>query len=137
MAAKNPLTRLSRRGGMQRAEETIAYAPAVEEPTVDLRRRHDQLQAKVAELQWDLGGMVYEMAVRDRIRMEVIVKHAAQLQEVDAELAEIDRIIALEHSDIAGACGHCGAPHARGAAFCWQCGAHIVHDVDTSAIFES
>ena len=35
---------------------------------VDLERRRDQLSTRVAELQWDLGGLVYEMAVRDRIR---------------------------------------------------------------------
>lgn len=44
---------------------------------VDLERRRDQLVAKVAELQWDLGGLVYEMAVRNRIEVEVLVKRAA------------------------------------------------------------
>ena len=51
--------------------------------TFDLKRRRDQLNARVAELQWDLGGLVYEMAVRDQIRVDVLVKRAAVLQEAD------------------------------------------------------
>ncbi|MDE3130252.1 MAG: zinc ribbon domain-containing protein [Acidobacteriota bacterium] len=106
-----------------------------EPPTLDLQRRRDEASAKVAELQWDLGGLVYEMATRDRIRMDVIVKHAAELQHADAELAELDRILAMERSGIAGSCGNCGAPHSRGAAFCWQCGQPVLRQVDTESIF--
>ena len=90
--------------------------------TFDLKRRRDQLTAKVAELQWDLGGLVYEMAIRDEIRVEVIVKRAAALQEADAELGEVERIVRLEETGMAGACANCGAPHSTGASFCWQCG---------------
>jgi hypothetical protein len=101
---------------------------------VDLERRREELFARVAELQWDLGGLVYEMAVRDRIRVDVIVDRAAQLQEADAELNEIERIIALELSGTAGSCGECAAPHSSGAAFCWQCGQPILRQVDKSSI---
>ena len=45
----------------KRATLTTAYG---EEFVVDLMRRRDQLVARVAELQWDLGGLAYEMAVR-------------------------------------------------------------------------
>ena len=48
-----------------------------ESGVVDLQRRRDQLNARVAELQWDLGGLVYEMAIRDRIRVDVLVRRAA------------------------------------------------------------
>ena len=89
---------------------------------VDLKRRRDQLNARVAELQWDLGGLVYEMAIRDRIRVDVIVQRAAVLQEADAELGEVERILRLEETGTAGACASCGAPHSIGASFCWQCG---------------
>src|ERR1700729_4506727 len=64
--------------------------------TFDLKRRRDQLNARVAELQWDLGGLVYEMAIRNRIRVEVLVQRAAVLQEADAELGEVERILRLE-----------------------------------------
>ena len=60
---------------------------------VDLKRRRDQLSARVAELQWDLGGLVYEMAIRDRIRVDVLVQRAAVLQDADAELGEVERIL--------------------------------------------
>lgn len=102
---------------------------------MDLQRRRDALNAKVAELQWDLGGLVYEMAVRDRIRVDVIVNHAAALQEVDAELSEIERILQLEKTGIAGVCSNCNAPHSSGAGFCWQCGHEIMHQVDAASIF--
>lgn len=101
---------------------------------VDLERRRDQLNARVAELQWDLGGLVYEMAIRDRIRVDVIVKRAALLQDADAELSEVERILRMEQTATAGACSECGAPHSSGAAFCWQCGHAILRQVDTSSI---
>ena len=92
----------------------------------DLRRRRDQLNAKVAELQWDLGGLVYEMATRDDIRIDVIIHRAAALQEADAELGEIERILRLEETGMAGVCANCGSPHSTGASFCWQCGQPLI-----------
>jgi hypothetical protein len=105
-----------------------------EDHHIDLERRRDELQARVAELQWDLGGLVYEMATRDRIRVDVIVKRAAVLQDADAELAEVERILRMEQTSTAGTCKTCGAPHSRGAAYCWQCGSPILRQVDTSSI---
>lgn len=107
---------------------------SADSPTVDLERRRDQLTARVAELQWDLGGLVYEMAIRDRIRVDIIVKRAAALQDADAELGEVERILRMEQTSTAGTCGKCGAPHSSGAAFCWQCGQAILRQVDTSSI---
>jgi hypothetical protein len=104
------------------------------EDTIDLARRRDVLNARVAELQWDLGGLVYEMAIRDRIRVDIIVKRAAVLQDADAELAEIERILRLEQTGTAGACGNCGAPHSSGAAYCWQCGQPILRQVQSESI---
>ena len=101
---------------------------------VDLKRRRDELNARVAELQWDLGGLVYEMAIRNRIRVEVLVQRAAVLQEADAELGEVERILRLEETGMAGACGNCGAPHSVGASFCWQCGQPLLAQVSPDAI---
>ena len=101
---------------------------------VDLKRRRDQLSARVAELQFDLGGLVYEMAIRDRIRADVLVSRAAVLQSADAELAEVERILRLEQTSTAGACGTCGAPHSSGAAYCWQCGQPILEQVASNTI---
>src|ERR1700744_1523624 len=41
-----------------------------EEFIVDLKRRREQLVARVAELQWDLGGLTYETAIRNTNRVE-------------------------------------------------------------------
>ena len=90
-----------------------------EEFIVDLKRRREQLVARVAELQWDLGGLTYEMAIRNSMRVEVLVKRAAELQDADAELNEVERILRMEESATAGSCPSCGAPHSSGATFCW------------------
>jgi hypothetical protein len=105
-----------------------------EEFVVDLQRRRDQLVARVAELQWDLGGLVYEMAVRNSIKVEVVVKRAVILQDADAELSEVERILRLEETGAAGSCKHCGAPHSSGATFCWQCGKPLLEQVSGDAI---
>ena len=109
--------------------------PPTESQVIDLERRRDTLKARVAEMQWDLGGLVYEMAIRDRIHVDVLVKRAALLQDADSELAEIERILRLEHSATAGACASCGAPHSTGASYCWQCGQPILQQVSTDSIF--
>lgn len=88
----------------------------------------------MAELQWDLGGLVYEMAIRDRIRVDVIVRRAAELQNVDSELNEVERILRLEETSTAGECTSCRAPHSTGAAYCWQCGQPLLQEVHTDQI---
>jgi hypothetical protein len=98
-------------------------------PTVDLARRRDELAARVAELQWDLGGLAYEMAVRNHVRVDVLVRRAAALQEVDSELGEVERLLRVEETGTAGVCPACGAPHSSGAAFCWQCGRPLLEHV--------
>jgi hypothetical protein len=116
-------------------EAAAANTPPTQSQIVDLERRREQLKARVAELQWDLGGLVYEMAIRDRIRVDVLVKRAALLQDADSELAEIERILRLEHSSTAGICASCGAPHSTGASYCWQCGQPILAQVPSDSIF--
>jgi hypothetical protein len=84
------------------------------------------LAEQVTELHWDLGGLAYEMAIRDHFRLDVLVRRAAVLQERDGELAEVERLLRLEESASAGSCPSCAAPHSRGAVFCWQCGATLM-----------
>ena len=101
---------------------------------VDLERRREQLTGRVAELQWDLGGLVYEMAIRNNIRVDVLVERAAVLQNADAELSEVERIVRMEQTGTAGSCGSCGSPHSNGAAYCWQCGQPLLEQVSGNAI---
>jgi hypothetical protein len=131
----------------RRRNGSVAAAPAPGAPhagpaspayragiVVDLERRRDQLVARVAELQWDLGGLAYEMAIRNHVQVDVLVKRAAILQEADAELSEVERIVRVEESGTAGACASCGAPHSSGATFCWQCGQPLLEQVSGDAI---
>lgn len=67
-----------------------------------LERRREELAAQVAELHWDLGGLAYEMAVRDHFRNDVLMSRAALLQERDAELAEVERKLGHERALGAG-----------------------------------
>ncbi len=116
------------------ATATAPSAPAFEDGRSELRRRRDQLAEHVTELHWDLGGLAYEMATRDHFRLDVLVRRAAILQERDAELAELERLLALEESASAGACPGCAAPHSRGAVYCWQCGATLMERASSTAM---
>jgi hypothetical protein len=121
--------------GQSPSQRGVAFgAPHNEAELIDLQRRRDQLNARVAELQWDLGGLVYEMASRDRIRVDVLVRRAAELQKVDSELGEVERILRLEETSTAGECTSCGAPHSVGAVFCWQCGQPLLKQIHSDAI---
>jgi phosphatidylinositol-3-phosphatase len=64
-----------------------------------VKARRDELAAQVSELHWDLGGLAYEMAIRDHFRLDVLVRRAAALQERDAELAELERLLDAEARD--------------------------------------
>jgi hypothetical protein len=101
--------------------------------STELERRHETLAAQVTELHWDLGGLAYEMAIRDHFRLDVLVRRAALLQERDAELAEVERLLRMEHDGVAGACPQCSAPHSRGAVFCWQCGMELMQRLPSSS----
>jgi chorismate mutase len=126
-------SRLRRRRAADTQQLTTTPA-TIDESLVDLERRRDQLTARVAELQWDLGGLVYEMAIRNSIQVDVIVKRAAALQDADAELGEVERILRMEQTRTAGSCPSCGAPHSTGAAYCWQCGSPILMQLPSDAI---
>ena len=92
----------------------------------DLRVRRDQLARELAEAQFDLGGMTYEMAIRDHFRVDVLTRHAAHLQQLDADLGEVEHLLALDESGAAGACPSCGTLYARGSQFCSNCGQQLL-----------
>ena len=130
-----PRRQRAAQGAPQRAADAAPPSLAIgQELMVDLERRRDQLIARVAELQWDLGGLVYEMAIRNQVKVDVLVKRAVVLQDADAELAEVERIVRTEETGTAGACSRCGAPHSSGATYCWQCGQSLLEQVSSDAI---
>ena len=111
-------TATAAKGGPGSAAGATKAAPA-------LVKRREELSRNFAELQWDLGGIAYEMARRDHYRLEVLNAQAAKLQEVDAELGQIERMVKLDEAGAAGSCPYCGALQARGASFCWRCGKDV------------
>ena len=72
------------RGG--RASRWRRPAPAAPVEDTPLERRRAELAERVAELQFDLGGLAYEMAIRDHFRLDVLLRRAAELQQADGEL---------------------------------------------------
>jgi hypothetical protein len=100
----------------------------------ELLRRRDELAEKVATLHWDLGGLTYEMAIRDHFRLDVLVRKAAALQEADAELGEVERLVADAIEGVGGQCRACGAPHSRGAAYCWRCGQPLMLQAQSTLV---
>lgn len=99
----------------------------------ELRARRKTLAERYATLQWDLGGLTYEMAIRDHFRLDALVRKAAELQELDAELADVERLLRLEEAAAAGACPDCAALHSRGATFCWRCGGRLLEESPASS----
>ena len=135
MSAHAPLTPLSGDIGTPPPAETLpppATAPPAQDRN-DLELRRERLARDLAQLQWDLGGLTYEMAIRDHFRLDVLIRQAGMLQDVDAELAETERLIALDESSAAGTCPNCTAMFARGSSFCWRCGTQLLVQFDPMA----
>jgi hypothetical protein len=103
----------------------------------ELRRRRHELAERVAELTWDLGGLTYEMAIRDHYRLDVLARRAAELQQADAELSELQRMLATTEAGVHGQCRSCGAVHSRGASYCWRCGAPLLREARPAALHDA
>jgi hypothetical protein len=103
-------------------------APAAPQPVDGFAARREQLASRYRELQSDLGGLVYEMAIRDHFRLDLVVRRAAELQAVDAELTAVEQALGVVPA-VAGAatipCPHCGAAGPVGSAFCARCGGSL------------
>ncbi|HEY4811482.1 MAG TPA: hypothetical protein VIH71_10535 [Solirubrobacteraceae bacterium] len=100
----------------------------------ELRGRRLELAERVAALTWDLGGLAYEMAIRDHYRLDVLARKASELQEADAQLGEVQRLLATAEAGVHGQCRSCGAVHSRGAAYCWHCGAPLLQEARPSVL---
>lgn len=88
----------------------------------ELVAQRERLTERFALMQSELGGLFYEMAIRDHVRTDVLVAKAAELQRVDAELGQIEHLMGIGEGSLGGHCDGCGAPYARGAGYCSQCG---------------
>jgi hypothetical protein len=108
--------------------------PAQDGSLSGLRHRRRALAELVATLTWDLGGLAFEMAVRDHYRLDVLSRRAAELQRADAQLAEVQRLLASAETGIEGKCRSCGEVHSRGASYCWHCGAPLLSEARPSSL---
>src|SRR4051812_21833733 len=133
MSSSNGAPSTFQSGGYAAAAGTLvpagglpATSPMQPGSLAELRGRQTELAARVAALTWDLGGLAYEMAIRDHYRLDVIARKAADLQAADAELSEVQRLLANAEAGIHGQCRSCGAVHSRGAGFCWHCGSPLL-----------
>lgn len=106
--------------------QTAAATDARPAADGELVARRDRLIEKFAVMQSDLGGLFYEMAIRDHVKLDVLTRKAAELQRVDAQLGQVERLLKLDESGAAGSCTNCGALYTRGSAFCSQCGHPLV-----------
>ena len=141
MKAQRFLTHVRPRGSaaaQQRRRASRASEPP-QRPTrptgsIDLERRRDQLVARVAELQWDLGGLVYEMAIRNRIQRRG-AGQARGRAPGRRRRTERGRTASCAWSRPArpAPARSCGAPHSSGATFCWQCGQPLLEQVSRRA----
>jgi hypothetical protein len=111
-----------------------AGAPVPSGSLAELRNRRLALAERVAGLTWDLGGLTYEMAIRDHYRLEVLSRRAAELQQADAELGEVERLLGAAEAGVHGQCRSCGAVHSRGAAYCWHCGAGLLQEARPATV---
>jgi hypothetical protein len=96
----------------------------LERPTAvdpELLAQRDRLTERFAVMQSEIGGLFYEMAIRDHVQMDVLIGKAAELQRLDSELGQLRRMIETGATSAGGNCPACGAVYAHGAMFCAQC----------------
>ena len=101
-----------------------ATAPGREpsDQTRELIAQRDRLSERFTIMQADLGGVFYEMAIRDHVRMDVLTRKAAELQRIEADLEAVERELRGEGGPSVAVCPLCGAPRGEHARFCWSCG---------------
>jgi len=75
----------------RRREYVTSARPLPTAMPSELEIRRERLRREFAELQFDLGGLAYEMALRGDFRVEVLARRAERLRIVDAELGSVER----------------------------------------------
>jgi hypothetical protein len=109
--------------GQARRQDPPPAEAAGDAETLALR---DRLVERFALLQSELGGLYYEMAIRDSIRDDLLRHRAVELQRVDLELARLDRILRGDAGVAADACPSCHATVGRADQFCASCGRPVL-----------
>lgn len=69
-------------------------------PDTELTAERDRLTARFVLMQSELGGLFYEMAIRDHLQLDLLVERAAALQRVEGELRELEQRLAARGSQV-------------------------------------
>ncbi len=57
----------------------------------ELVSERDRLTERFVLMQAELGGLFYEMAIRDHLQLDLLVDRAAAMQRVEAELRRLEQ----------------------------------------------
>lgn len=60
----------------------------------ELVAERERLTERFVLMQSELGGLFYEMAIRDHLELDLLVERAAAMQKIDAELAHLEQRLA-------------------------------------------
>ena len=58
--------------------------------THELSAERDRLTERFVLMQSELGGLFYEMAIRDHLQLDLLVERAAAMQRLEAELRDVE-----------------------------------------------
>ncbi len=71
-----------------------SHADAAPDTQADLVVQRDRLTERFVLAQSELGGLFYEMAIRDHLQLDLLVQRAAAMQQLESELRVIEGQIA-------------------------------------------
>jgi hypothetical protein len=57
----------------------------------ELLAERDRLTERFVLMQSELGGLFYEMAIRDHLQLDLLVERAAAMQRVEEQLKQLER----------------------------------------------
>lgn len=63
----------------------------------ELVAERDRLIERFVLMQSELGGLFYEMAIRDHLQLDLLVERAAAMQRVENELHGLEERLSQEH----------------------------------------
>jgi hypothetical protein len=62
----------------------------------DLSAERERLTERFVLMQSELGGLFYEMAIRDHLQLDLLVERAAAMQRLETELRQVEERLASE-----------------------------------------
>ena len=62
----------------------------------ELAAERDRLTERFVLMQSELGGLFYEMAIRDHLQLDLLVERAAAMQRIEDELRRLDQQLLVE-----------------------------------------